>query len=380
MKKFKKQTLAIVAALAVPAASHADVTIYGIMGAGIESASATGNGTSKKEYKTTTRVVDENSRIGFAGNEDLGNGLKSIWQIETSLRNFEQGGTNDKGQTASLATRNTFVGLEDSRWGTLQLGLYDTAYKRLTGVGLNILTNTVGEMNTGGAVVYDRRVTRLANSVHYTTPTWHGLQAGVSYGVDEARPTASNGTRQDDNRFDAAVAYSNAGLQLAAGYDYEGDKLNSTATADGQQHVKAYKLAASYTFARTGTLIGAGFERIHISNNVSADTNQNDYLVALQQPLGGAWTLKAGYAALGKLDGASNPDDYKATQWLAGVSYDLSKHTQLLVYGSKIHNHREQDANFGVNPIYTSAIGTSSATLDKGNDPQAFGVGMSMTF
>jgi predicted porin len=373
-----KLTLALAIALALPAAAQADATIYGFVSGGVESAKATGNGSS--EFKTTTRVVDNNSRIGFKGNEDLGNGLKAIWQLESSLRNFEQGGTNDKGQTATLATRNTFVGLQGSDWGTFLLGNYDSAYKRLTDVGLNVLGDTVADQTGGNGVVYSRRYARLANSVHYTSPVWSGVQLGVSYGLDEARPTASDGTRQNDYRLDLAANYTIGGLQLALGYDREGDKLNAASSADGQQRIDGYKLAASYAFASTGTLIGAGFERVKIHNNGSPDTTQNDWLIALSQPLTGALTLKAGYAQLGKLDGASSPDDFKAKQWLAGVTYDLSKRTQLYAYGTRIHNNRQQNADFPNNPVFSSGIGTAAAALAKGDNPQAFGVGMKTAF
>ncbi|MCW3479036.1 porin [Neisseriaceae bacterium JH1-16] len=367
-----------VAAIGLPVAAQADATIYGFISGGVESAKATGNGSA--EYKSTTRVVDNNSRIGFKGNEDLGNGLKAIWQVESSLRNFEQGGTNDKGQNAVLATRNTFVGLQDSRWGTFQLGNYDSAYKRLTDVGLNVLGDTVADQTGGNGVVYSRRYARLANSVHYTSPVWSGVQLGVSYGLDEIRPTASNGTRQNDDRLDLAASYTIGGLQLGIGYDREGDKLNATSSADAQQHVDGYKLAASYLFASSRTLIGAGFERVKIRNNGSSDTRQNDWLIALSQPLIGALTLKAGYAMLGKLDGAGSPDDFKAKQWLAGVTYDLSKRTQLYAYGTRIHNNSQQNANFPNNPVFSSGMGTSAAALAKGDNPQAIGIGMKTAF
>lgn len=374
--------LAMAAILAISGAAHADVTIYGFLNGAIDSAKATGNGTPANEVKSTTRVEDGNSRIGFKGDEDLGNGLKAIWQVENSLRNFEQGGVNDKGQSATFATRNTFVGLQSSQWGTFNLGYYDSAYKRMTDVGLNVLADTPGDQlpsSAGG--VYSRRNARLTNSVSFTSSMMRGFQVGVSYGLDELRPTATNGTRQNDDRLDLAASYSNGGLLIGAGYDREGDKLNSAGSADAQQSIAGYKLAASYTFA-TGTRIGAGFERVKTNYNGSPDTTQNDWLVVLSQPITGAITLKAGYAMLGKLDGATvgSPDDYKAKQWLFGATYDLSKRTQMYAYASKINNNKLQNANFNISPVYSSGVGTDKATLGKGDDPQAIGIGLKTMF
>ena len=374
----RQLTLAAAVACALPGAAFADVTMYGFMSGGIESARATGGAS---EYKTATRMVDNNSRIGFKGGEDLGDGLKAVWQLESSLRGFEQGGVNDKNQSATFATRNSFVGLSGERWGTVELGNVDTAYKLLTDIGLSVQPNMVTDQNTGGSVVYNRRVTRLTNSVHYMSPTLNGFKFGASYGVDEARPTATDGTRQNNDRLSLAGNYSNGGLQLALGYDREGDKLNGSASGVGQKSVTAGKLAVSYTFA-TGTLVGAGLEHVKTALNGSADTTQNDWLIALSQPLTGPLTLKAGYAVLGKLEGASvgNPDDYKARQWFVGATYDLSKRTQLYAYGTRVSNHAQQNADFPTNPVYSSGIGTASAALAKGSNLQAIGAGLMVAF
>lgn len=357
MQNYKKLALAV--ALAIPAAAQADVTIYGFLSGGIESAKATGAAPTT-EYKRTTRVVDNNSRIGFKGNEDLGGGLKAIWQVESSLRNFEQGGTNAKGETATLGTRNTFIGLQGNSWGTVLLGNYDSAYKRLSDVGLNVLTNTTADTH-GSSSIYSRREARLTNSVHYTSPVFAGFQAGLSYGADE------DSTKKSD-RWSLGLGYAIAGLTLGAGYDFEGDKISATINDR-----KAYKLAASYKF-ETGTFIGAGWERVKTDNVTAKDTTQDDWLVAAGQQLG-AFNIKAGYGKLGKLkNGTENAA--KAKQWLVGATYDLSKRTQAYAYGTKITNNSGAAVNFAVNPIFSP--GTTA--LAAGNDPSAFGIGLKHAF
>ncbi|RXZ43203.1 porin [Crenobacter cavernae] len=382
MQNKKKLALALAILPSLPLAAHADVTVYGFLSGGVESTKATGNGDTAKDYRSTTRVLDNNSRIGFKGNEDLGNGLKVIWQVESSLRNFENGGSNDKGETATLATRNTFVGLQGG-FGTFLVGNYDTAYKRLPGsVGLNILGDTAGDTH-GGVGIHSRRETRLKNSVSYTSPVFSGIQAGVSYGVDEARTVGSvDGYRQNDDRLSVAASYANGGLKLGAGYDREGSRLNS-ASAPNQKAInktEGYKLAAGYKFA-TGTFVGAGFEQVKVDNASAADTTQNDWLAALGQEFG-AVTVKAGYGRLGKLKNAAagTENDYKAKQWLLGATYDLSKRTQLYAYATKIKNESRASVNFVTNSVYSEGGGTSAAKLTAGNDPQAFGIGMKVSF
>lgn len=373
----KKSLAALVATLfAVPFAAHADVTIYGFLSSGFESTKATG-ATDGVNYNSRSRVTDNNSRLGFKGTEDLGNGTNAIWQLESSLRNFEQGGTNDKGQTATLGTRNSFVGLDNSTYGKIMAGINDSAYKTLTYAGLDLFINDTPE-NNGAASIYSRGEARLSNSVHYFTPNWAGFQAGVSYGVDEARVDNTNKTRVS-----VAGNYTNGGLIAAIGYDRQNDTgmVASGATAVSTvagQATTFTKLAASYKFA-TGTLIGAGYEFGRFGTSTGTDLKQNDWTISLAQDYGAA-TFKLEYSQLGELTGVSNPDNYKAKQWTAGVYYALSKATTVFTYYTKITNNASQNVDFANNAVYSSNLGTSTAKLDAGNDPQAFGVGLKIAF
>ena len=386
----KKSLAALVATLfAVPFAAHADVTIYGFLSSSFESTKAVGNGTASKEYSSRSRVTDNNSRIGFKGFEDLGNGTKAIWQVESSLRNFENGGTNDKGQTATFATRNSFVGLDDANFGKVLVGQNDSAYKTLTSANINLFADTTAE-NNGSSSIYSRAEARLANSVHYFSPNWAGFQVGASYGVDELRlnnvkadGTATNTNGQTNTtRYSLATNYTNGGLLVAAGWDRQNDRaLTPSSGAAGNwagKNINFYKLAASYKFA-TGTLIGAGYEFGRFGATTGDDLKQDDWTVSLSQDYGAA-TFKLEYSQLGQLRGVSNPNDFKAKQWTIGAYYALSKATSVYTYYTKITNNAAQNANFANNAVYSTGNTTTSAKLDAGNDPQAFGVGLKVAF
>ncbi|QBJ80482.1 porin [Aquitalea sp. USM4] len=374
----KKSLAALVATLfAVPFAAHADVTIYGFLSSSIESTKATGaTAGSASDYKSRTRVVDDNSRIGFKGTEDLGNGTKAIWQVESSLKYFEQGGTNDKGETATFATRNSFVGLDNGTFGKVLLGQNDSAYKAMTNIGLNLFGDTTAE-NNGSGQVYSRAETRLKNSIHYFSPNWSGFQIGASYGVDETRTNGTNASR-----ISLATNYTNGGLQVAAGWDRQNDKGDyKGATTFSGKNTNFYKLATSYKFA-TGTFVGAGYEFGRFDSTTTGTTlKQDDWTLSVGQDIGAA-TVKLEYSSLGRLKGAAagTEDNYKAHQWALGVDYNLSKTTKVFSYYTKITNKSAQSANFANTSIYTSGVGTSSAALAAGVDPQAFGVGLKVAF
>ncbi|WP_434628019.1 porin [Chromobacterium sp. CV08] len=390
----KKNLAAIVASLfIVPVAAHADVTIYGFISGGIESAKATGSTTS--QYSSRTRVVDENSRIGFKGWESLGGGTKAIWQVESSLRNFEQGGTNDKAQSATFATRNTFVGIDNTDVGRFLIGQNDSAYKVFTGssnsaLGTDVFVNTTAD-NFSSSSVNSRGEARLANSIHWFSPNWAGFTLGGSWGVDEARVSGN-----DSKRISLGLGYNWGGLNVATAWDRQYDlavkantnSYNTSSTNDpavlslnSGKNVSFYSIAASYKFD-FGTFIGGNYEWGTFDQVGGGQVKQDDWLIALGQDFGPA-SVKLSYGQLGALKNVGagvNGDDYKAKQWALGGYYNLSKSTQLLAYYTKITNNRLAKANFANNPIYDTGLGTKDASLTAGNSPQAFGVGMKVSF
>jgi predicted porin len=400
----KKIIAAALAGVFITPLAMADVTIYGFISAGVEGASATGAqnnaGTGKNEYVGRTRVSDENSRIGFKGTEDLGNGLKSVWQVENSLRSFTNAGTNDKGQSATFATRNTFVGLSDDTFGTFLMGYNDSAYKRFTDVGANVMKDTTADVEGGNGTsdIASRGDARLVNSIHYNSPIWNGFQGGASYGFDEAiNSIAGPGTNQA--QWDLAGSYTDSGLKLGLGYSRQQDTAAnisaSTLAADkgfgslarvAGENTSFYKAAASYLFS-TGTMLAASYEHASYGSPIAGGSNldQNDYSLAATQDIGNA-TIKASYNVLGNLKNTTvgNAGDWGAKQWVLGATYNLSKQTQLLAYATQINNDSDQNVNFGVNPLYTTTAAASSTGsavgLSAHNTLKALGVGMKVNF
>ena len=133
--------LAVAGAFAAPAmAATSNVDVYGLMHFAIEDTNVNG-----QDLQVTDRV----SRIGFKGSEDLGGGLKAIWQIEQQINATNSANTTVTTSTATITTsgghsythnhtasvgngafggaglRNTFIGLSGS-FGTVLMGRHDT--------------------------------------------------------------------------------------------------------------------------------------------------------------------------------------------------------------------------------------------------------------
>src|SRR5437899_5290486 len=110
--------LAVAGAFGVPAAAVAQVEIYGRANLFVDSYSATGSSVgAANDFKSRTRVNDQGSRLGFRGREDLGRGLRAVYQFESGL-NADTGNqaTSNGGPTNAssgfLPSREYLVGVE----------------------------------------------------------------------------------------------------------------------------------------------------------------------------------------------------------------------------------------------------------------------------
>ncbi|CWO48088.1 porin PorA [Neisseria meningitidis] len=125
----KKLTALVLSAL--PLAAVADVSLYGEIKAGVEgrnyqlqlteAQAANGGAGASGQVKVTkaksrirTKISDFGSFIGFKGSEDLGEGLKAVWQLEQDV-SVAGGGATQWGN------RESFIGLA-GEFGTLRAG------------------------------------------------------------------------------------------------------------------------------------------------------------------------------------------------------------------------------------------------------------------
>ena len=117
--------LAIAAALAAPSA-FAETTVYGKLSADFEAVKNSSYFRSYGSSYRVNRIASNASRFGVKGSEDLGDGLKAIYQIEVrwNVNGNEAGG----GGGVFNGTRNSNVGLQGD-FGTVFLGIWDTPYK-----------------------------------------------------------------------------------------------------------------------------------------------------------------------------------------------------------------------------------------------------------
>jgi predicted porin len=298
--------LAVAGLVSAPAfAATSNVDVYGVVNVAIQDTDVS---------NSDIQVTDNFSRIGFKGSEDLGGGLKAVWQIESGL-----GSGSDGMGTGSIGTRNTFVGLAGG-FGTFVMGRHDTPYKIATGK-YDIFGDTIADYNSarldGVSLIDNNHDHRSSNVIAYISPSFSGLTiaaAVVATNMGANLPTAPANAVAQENSFDAisiAAMYGNGPLTVDVAYQ-DVDALDTT----------GWKVGAGYTMG--DTKFGFVYEDVDYAGSAGdRDSWQLNVAHAM-----GPITLKAVY---GQADVGNADQDL----WALGADYALSKRTTAyFVYGA----------------------------------------------
>ena len=350
--------LAIVGAFAAPVAmaDSGNVVIYGKARVSVDSVDG-----DYAEGERRTRVSSNNSRLGFKGSEDLGNGLSAVWQVESLIKIDEQG------SSLGLGTRNTFAGLAGKQWGSLTLGYQDSPLKTSTGP-LGVFGDTLGDYRS----VFTKLSTRAKNSVLYTTPSMSGLVGRVMYG---ARNEAGNGNNSDPSMYALSVVYKNGPLYAALAYENNKNVTGvpvapaTTPLNNTSSNNDAWRAGVGYTL---GDLkLGLAYENNDAENAAAVTTNDGDawYLSAAYKM--GANTLSAAYTQRSDYTSGSNDG---ADQWTIGADHALSKRTSVYALYTMISNDRKGTNGIGEH------VGVTQVDTIGGGDPSGFSIGMNHNF
>ena len=164
----------------------------------------------------SNRPVGPSNRVGIKGSEDLGNGLKAIYQVEFGVRLSDGNLRAADGDQGSIVMRNSFVGVAGG-FGTFLVGRHDTPLKISTGK-LDMFADTMADYN--GALGFDDK--RTDNTVAYISPSWSGFQfagavhAGGTATVDQVKSNDSDSLAE---AYSLAAIYSNGPWYAGAAYE-----------------------------------------------------------------------------------------------------------------------------------------------------------------
>ncbi len=170
----KLLAVAVVGALASPAAFAQTTTIYGGIDVGYEHASNYTNVSSNKNFVMSGG--DYTSRIGFKGSDDLAPGLTAVYVLEAGI-------AADTGAQDSQAfwQRQVYAGLDSKQAGALTFGRQYTHMFNQYGLGTWSVLTLAGTLSPAGFYTGSANPVRASNYAKYSSPKFGGFSAGVGY-------------------------------------------------------------------------------------------------------------------------------------------------------------------------------------------------------
>lgn len=325
----KKSLLAValLGAFAGVAQAQTAVQIYGTVDAGV----------TKRSDQTLAIGKRANNTLGFKGSEDLGNGLKAIFQLE--IRYEPDTGTvetNATGVQRPLFQGQSRVGLQGD-FGMVRLGRGLTAFQESSTAfepwhGLPTPAGFQTDLQVAGYTsdplgLAGNSTNRFSNAVFYNSPEVMGFQLNTTIGMKESLggPVVGRGT--------ALLPQYPTGTEASVlPYSVTGTYKNGPAAfmlASERNAVESHLYSIAGSVMATPELkLMASYQR------------QNQDHTARINPITKAWILGANYTmGPGKVlagYGQKSPDGVaKTKQASVGYEYSLSKRTYVYADASK---------------------------------------------
>jgi predicted porin len=302
-----KKSLIALAVLASTGAAMAQssVTLYGIIDVNLQSTKA------NDLRKTLLESGGINgSRWGLKGAEDLGGGLKAVFNLESGF-SVDTG----TGKAGSIFNRQSYVGLAGS-FGEFDFGNTGTAYDD-TAINSDplwdgLLAPAYTVWQNGAA--YNGKP---GNMIKYSSPSFGGVTVAASYALGENKTatTSAKGVAAVN------VQYTGGPLYLSLAYQ-EDSKAHTTAGRTGAASYKDVLFNASYDLGVVK------LEGSYNQNTTDLDLKSNQFQFGVDVPVGPALVLSTGYAYSKDKD-TNGVSGTKRDGLGLGAKYSLSKRTFL---------------------------------------------------
>lgn len=338
--KIELLALGALTAFAVTAQAQTNVTVYGLIDNGIEytsNANATKNGLTRLQSGGMNT-----SRIGFRGTEDLGGGLKAVFQLESGIKTD----TGELDSAGLIFGRQANVGLEGNFGRVVAGKSYSTTYDFILPFDPMGYAPDFSWATSAGATGgrKDGMLTAVNNVIKYQGQ-FGDFKLGASYGFGE---TAGN--TSDSAKYAFGFAYGSGPFGLAATYD----QVNGTVAANGDfDKAKSAHFGGTYKLSDSVKLFAAyrGYKKTLASN--AADLRSNTYWGGVGYQVTPALTL-TGAVYYQDIKNVPSGADADPSLYVLRAKYGLSKRTDLyaaVAYASAKNNKlvgvSRDDAGFG---------------------------------
>lgn len=399
--KNKLIVIALAAVFAGTAHAESSVTLYGLLDLGLAYERQTSDiivvdnvggdyvygVRSVKRYKTGVRNGGRSgTRWGIRGVEDMGNGLRAVFQLEGGF----DATTGEARQSGRLFGRKATLGLASDDWGQVDFGRQVNVASLYVNDIADPFTGNFGQSRMGAAFGAAATI-RYDNMILYQTPDISGFQFGIGYTFNASgeQQWKRSGSKDTNLRaFTTGLRYTNGPLDIALSYD---QKTKSSNSGFADTTARQWNLGAGYDFevlrvsaafgqtrnGRFGTVYGwnagAVFSTAQqalydsLDPDVPADLarrqqmddvisaarlgldefdrgfRSNSFLLGLSAPIGSGTVMMSWHMA----DPRRNPDRIDSDKWSMkkqhtynlGYIYPLSARTSLYAYGSHAKNH-----------------------------------------
>lgn len=251
-----KKLIVLATLAALPAVAMADVTVSGKIDVAVTNLKADSKASKNDMFRNAGEIV-------FSGNEDLGNGLKAIWQVANRIDP-----TGD--ETANTWNgRDTFIGLAGA-FGTVKFG--NVSNPTNSGFGSAAEIFSVVDLDGNAAVTGSQLAgeKRLKHSIRYDAPVFNGVTVALSHQLKESATSAAY-NNSFGIKYDAGIAkfeYANSTdknvgvsqnqqqFSVASKFDALGVNFGYASTKKGAAKTHGYGLSATYAMGKVTPKVG----------------------------------------------------------------------------------------------------------------------------
>lgn len=359
----KKLTALVLSAL--PLAAVADVSLYGEIKAGVEGRNIQLQLTeplqniqqpqvTKRKSRIRTKISDFGSFIGFKGSEDLGEGLKAVWQLEQDVSVAGGGATR-------WGNRESFVGLA-GEFGTLRAGRvanqFDDASKAIDPWDSNnVVASQLGIF---------KRHDDMPVSVRYDSPEFSGFSGSVQFvpaqnsksaytpahfvqQTPQSQPTLVPAVvgKPGSDVYYAGLNYKNGGFAGNYAFKYAkhanvgrdafelfllGSGSDEAKGTDPLKNHQVHRLTGGYEEGGLNLALAA---QLDLSENADKTKNSTTEIAATASYRFGNAVPRISYAhGFDFIERGKKGENTSYDQIIAGVDYDFSKRTSAIVSGA----------------------------------------------
>jgi len=358
--------IAVLGAFSTVASAQSSVTLYGRIDQNVTYQDPGKNvaAASGRLGKGVTKMNDGGvngfggSRWGLRGSEDLGEGLRAYFVLESSISGDTGAGGGSTVSGSSFFNRQAYVAIGSKTLGDIRLGRQETITRELD---LRVFDATgENEMSIVEAVATNRPLfqnfgTRIDNAVSYRSPIIGGFQGIATLGLSEDLKSSSTATPPVVSK---AAEYHGLGLVFGQGpfnaalsyEEYSGGVVsgsyNKVATVGAN-----YDLGVAVVYAAYQNTSDFGPQLA--ATTFSKGTDHEAYNLGVKVPYGN-FTFKAQFTG-STIDRTGGLKDLDQEKYGLSAAYAFSKRTT--VYAAVTARSGDVSSSFARKNEYVVGLG-----------------------